>query len=127
MRIIRGVLVVAGSLLVVLGILGAFLPLLPTTPFLLLAAACYARSSSRFHNWLLGNRWFGRYVKSYYEGRGIPWSVKTLTVSWLWLAIAVSAIFAVDGLLIRVVLVLIAIGVTTHVVLIPTTRERERR
>jgi uncharacterized membrane protein YbaN (DUF454 family) len=69
---IRILLVIAGTLFVGLGIIGIFIPVLPTTPFLLLAAACYARSSRKFHEWLLNNRWFGDYIRNYLQGKGFP-------------------------------------------------------
>ena len=69
--LIKIILISVGSLSVLLGILGIFLPLLPTTPFLLLAALCYSRSSERFYQWLVTNRWFGEYIRNYREGRGI--------------------------------------------------------
>ncbi|MFH0931814.1 MAG: YbaN family protein, partial [Candidatus Zixiibacteriota bacterium] len=78
---IRGALIITGTFFVGLGVLGIFLPLLPTTPFLLLAAACYARSSKRFYNWLLNNRWFGSYIKDYKEGKGVPSKVKAISIS----------------------------------------------
>ncbi len=114
-NLIRGILIVAGTIFVGLGILGIFLPLLPTTPFLLLAAACYARSSERFYNWLLKNRWFGRYIKNYLEGKGVPLRVKVLSICFLWLAIVYSVVFVVDILLVRIILTFIAIGVTIHI------------
>lgn len=112
---IRRVLIVAGFLFVGLGILGIFLPVLPTTPFLLLAAACFARSSQKFYNWLLNNRWFGRYIRNYREGRGIPLRVKIITISLLWVTILISAYF-VSIIYVRIFLILVAIGVTIHVV-----------
>ncbi len=114
-RLIRVVLIIAGTIFVGLGVLGIFLPLLPTTPFLLLAAACYARSSERFYNWLLNNKWFGRYIKNYREGKGIPLKVKVLSISLLWITIIFSAAFIVHNVFIRVILIIIAIGVTIHI------------
>ncbi|MCD6598010.1 MAG: YbaN family protein [Bacteroidales bacterium] len=111
----REVLIIAGTIFVGLGVLGIFLPLLPTTPFLLLAAACYARSSERFYNWLLNNKWFGRYIKNYREGKGIPLKVKVLSISLLWITIIFSAAFIVHNVFIRVILIIIAIGVTIHI------------
>lgn len=111
---IRRVLIVAGFLFVGLGILGIFLPVLPTTPFLLLAAACFARSSQKFYNWLLNNRWFGRYIRNYREGKGIPLRVKVMTISLLWVTILISAYF-VSIIYVRIFLILVAIGVTIHV------------
>jgi len=114
---------VVGSLCVGLGILGIFLPLLPTTPLLLLAAACYARSSEKFHAWLLHNRWFGDYVSNYLEGKGVPLRVKALSLSLLWMTIGYSAVFAVRTLLVRVILILIALGVTAHILSIRNLRQ----
>ena len=114
-RLIRGVLVLAGTCFLALGILGVFLPLLPTTPFLLLAAACYARSSKRFYNWLLNNRWFGSYIKNYHEGRGISLKLKVITLALLWGTITYSAFFVVDALYWRIILLVIAVGVTIHI------------
>ena len=96
------------------------MPLLPTTPFLLLAAACYLRSSQRFYNWLLGNRLLGSYIKNYLEGKGMPLRAKIFSISLLWITIGYSVIFVVEALPIRVVLALIAIGVTTHILHIRT-------
>jgi uncharacterized membrane protein YbaN (DUF454 family) len=122
-RLIRGLLIVAGTLSVGLGVLGIFLPLLPTTPFLLIAAACYAKSSERFYNWLLGNKWFGNYIKDYREKKGIPRKVKIASISLLWAAITFSTLFATDNLPVRIVLVLIATSVTVHVLFIRTLRK----
>ena len=117
----RWLLIIAGTFFLGLGIIGIFLPLLPTTPFLLLAAACYARSSKRFYNWLLKNRWFGNYIKNYREGKGVSLEVKILSISFLWIAIGYSAIFVLRILLGRIILILIAIGVTIHILSIKTS------
>lgn len=115
-------LIGAGTFFVGLGILGIFLPVLPTTPFLLLAAAFYARSSQRFYNWLLCNRWFGDYIRNYIQGRGVPLRVKVLTIALLWITIGLSAAFVVQAFAVRLVLVLIAVGVSLHIVLLRTLR-----
>src|SRR3972149_1860657 len=83
-RVVRAVLMFAGTVSLVLGAIGIVLPILPTTPFLLLSAACYLRSSERMHKWLLGNRWFGEYIKNYQAGRGIPIKTKIIAVTVLW-------------------------------------------
>ena len=111
----RWVLTIAGTFSLGLGIVGILLPLLPTTPFLLLAAACYARSSERLNNWLLNNRWFGNYLRNYWKGKGIPLKVKVLSISFLWITIGYSALFVVQILLGKIILVIIAIGVTIHI------------
>jgi uncharacterized membrane protein YbaN (DUF454 family) len=122
-RLVRGILVVLGTCFVGLGILGIFLPLLPTTPFLLLAVACYARSSKRFYDWLLNNRLFGSYIRNYREGRGIPLKVKLLTIALLWGTIIFSAFFVVNALYIRIILLLIAVGVTIHILKTRTLKQ----
>ncbi len=115
-------MIIAGTFSVGLGILGIFLPLLPTTPFLLLAAACYARSSERFSNWLLNNKLLGNYIKNYREKKEVPLKVKALTISLLWITIGCSVVFAVHVLLVRIILILIAIGVTIHILHIRTLK-----
>ncbi len=114
----RRLLIGAGTLCTGLGIIGIVVPILPTTPFLLLAAACYMRSSERFYQWLINNRIFGAYVRNYIEGRGMPIRIKIFTILLLWLAIGLSIAFGVQNTVIRIVLVGIAIGVTTHICLI---------
>jgi len=114
----RRLLIGAGTLCTGLGIIGIFIPILPTTPFLLLAAACYMRSSERFYQWLINNRIFGAYVRNYIEGRGMPVRIKIFTILLLWLAIGLSIAFGVQNTVIRIVLVGIAIGVTIHICLI---------
>ncbi|CAN7215893.1 YbaN family protein [Massilia sp. LjRoot122] len=74
----------AGALAVLLGILGIFLPLLPTTPFLLLASWCFARGSDRLHRWLLSHRVFGEYLRNFEAGRGIPLKAKIVATVMLW-------------------------------------------
>ncbi len=120
----RWVLIIIGSFFTGLGILGIFLPLLPTTPFLLLAAACYIRSSERFYNWLMNNKWLGSYIKNYLEGKGVSLKAKALSISLLWITIGYSVVFVVDIFPIRVILILIAIGVTIHLLSIRTLKKR---
>ena len=81
-KYLRWLLISAGTVSVLLGILGIILPLLPTTPFLLLAAASYAKSSEKFYNWLINNRFFGNYIRNYREGKGIPLRVKISAISF---------------------------------------------
>jgi uncharacterized membrane protein YbaN (DUF454 family) len=116
-------LTLVGTISLGLGILGIFLPLLPTTPFLLLAAACYSRSSRRFSNWLSGNRLFGKFIKDYQEGKGIPLKLKIFSILLLWITIGCSAAFAVQMLAVRAILVVIAFGVTIHILSIRTHRQ----
>ncbi len=123
-KVVRVLLLVAGTVSLVLGTVGLVLPILPTTPFLLLAAACYLRSSERMHKWLLGNRWFGEYIRNYQEGRGIPMKTKIAAVTVLWAAILYSSIFVLDEILIaQIALLAVALGVSVHLIRLPTLKK----
>jgi len=119
----RAFLIVAGLLSVVVGAIGIIVPLLPTTPFLLLAAVCFVRSSDRLYRWLTTNRVFGSYLRNYQEHRAMPAGMKWCAISVLWLTIGLS-IVAIDHLPVRVLLVVVAIGVT---ILISRIRTLEKR
>ncbi|MFA6468810.1 MAG: YbaN family protein [Bacteroidota bacterium] len=120
--IIRWTLIVAGTVLVGIGILGIFLPLLPTTVFFLMAAWCYARSSQRFYDWLHQNRYFGKYLRNYRSGMGVTRTSKISTIVILWCGILYS-IFVSNSLVVQMILVAIAIGVTIHMIVVPTYKE----
>ncbi|NLB76100.1 MAG: DUF454 domain-containing protein [Crenarchaeota archaeon] len=124
-RTVRALLIVAGTASLALGIIGIVLPILPTTPFLLITAACYLRSSERMHKWLMSNRWFGEYIRNYQAGRGIPMKTKVLAISFLWIAILYSTFFVVDKILImQIVLLAIALIVSIHLTRIPTFKKQ---
>ncbi|MEO8483350.1 MAG: YbaN family protein [Acidobacteriota bacterium] len=114
-RLLKGLLVVCGTIAVALGVIGIFVPLMPTTVFLLLAAACYARSSDRFYQKLMSNRWLGSYIRNSREGRGMTRRQKIVTLSMLWVGIGASAVWSVESAWLRALLVAIALGVTVHV------------
>lgn len=118
-RLMKALLVVCGSVCVALGVIGIFLPLMPTTVFLLLAAACYARSSERFYQRLVTNRWLGGYIRASREGRGMSRRHKTFTLALLWLGIGATAIFTTEAWWLRALLLAIAVGVTVHVARLP--------
>ena len=113
---IQILLITFGTFFVGVGIAGIFIPVLPTTPFLLISAALYARSSTRFYNWLINNRIFGKFIKDYREGKGIPLRLKIITIILLWITIGCSVVFAIDILWVRILLVVIAVGVTIHII-----------
>lgn len=119
-NLVRYLLLFFGTFFVMLGIIGIILPLLPTTPFLLLAAACYARSSKKAYNWLLNNKWFGTYIKNYNEGKGIPIKVKIMAISFLWITILASIFFIIEIFWVEILLLIIASLVSIHIVLIKT-------
>ncbi len=120
----RVALIAAGVLFVVLGVVGTFVPMLPTTPFLLLAAACFVRSSERMHRWLLENCVFGEYLRRYRDGEGIPLALKLWTLGMLWATLAISAFVAVPARFWwgRLLLLAVGLGVTIHVLRIRTRR-----
>jgi len=111
----------AGWLSLALGVLGIFLPLLPTTPFLLLTAFCWARSSPRFHRWLMTNRFFGGSLSDYLAGKGVPLWQKLATLAVLWISLGVSARL-LSRPWVSLLLLAVAIGVTLHVLLFQKTR-----
>lgn len=87
-----------GTLFLVIGIIGVFLPVLPTTPFLLLATACYARSSRRFYNWLMNHPVFGPLIIEWRTYRSIPWKIKLAAVATMLLTFGSSILFFIrDG------------------------------
>jgi uncharacterized protein len=122
----RGLLVAVGSVAVGLGTIGVFVPLLPTTPFLLLAAACFIRSSDRLYAWLIQHPWFGSYIRNYREHRAITLPAKVVALTLLWVAIGYSALFVARAWWLRALLGVVAVGVTTHLLLLKTlTQEME--
>ncbi len=117
---LRKVYIVLGSISLALGILGIFLPLLPTTVFLLITAYFYGKSSARFYNWLLNNKYIGGYIKTYREERGMPLKAKIFAISLLWLTIGSTVIFFLDILLIKILLLAIATGVSIYLLSLKT-------
>ncbi len=123
---LKYLLIVCGFLFVGLGFLGAFLPLLPTTPFLLLAAACFARSSERFHTWLLNNRLTGEYIRNYRQNGGMRPRHKVVSIVTLWLAIGYTVLFAVQAWWLQGLLLAIACGVTFHLLRLKSVQPSSR-
>ena len=119
-QLLKWILITAGTIFVGLGILGIFIPILPTTPFLLLGAICYARSSKRFYDGLINNRLIGSYIKNYQEGKGIPLKVKISTISLLLITILFSVFFIIQNIWIKLIFLLIAFIVTFHILSIKT-------
>lgn len=112
-----------GIIAVVLAFLGVFLPLLPTTPFLLLASFCFARGSTRLHRWLLSNPVFGKYLSDWEQGKGLPMRAKIIVLTIMWISMG-YAIFRLHHLGLQCMLAVIGIAVTTYLVrFVPTYRE----
>jgi uncharacterized protein len=124
----RTAYVVCGSVALVVGVIGIIVPLLPTTPFLLLAAACYARGSQRLHDWLLRHPVLGEHIRDYRERRGLKRQAKIVALVALWAGIGFSML-AVDPLWVRLVLAVVALLVTAHIArlrTLPSAREAMR-
>jgi len=117
----RAALLVCGTLSLGLGIVGIFVPLLPTTCFLLIAAWCYARSSSRLYDRLMRARWIGGYLRRYRDERAIPVHVRVASVVMMWITIGYSVV-VFPNLLIRGALLLTAIAVTWHLYRLPSAK-----
>jgi uncharacterized protein len=122
----RWVFIISGIFLVGVGILGIFLPLLPTTIFFILAAWCFARSSEKYYVWLHTNRYFGKYLSSYRSGNGMTVKSKIFTTAFLWAGILASAIFFTQNLYVRILLLIIAVGVTWHLLAIKTDKGEKK-
>ena len=118
----RRLFVIAGTISVGIGVVGIFLPVLPTTPFLLLAAICYTRGSQRLYKALLYNRFIGTYIRNYIERRGMSLKMKVWTIGLLWIAIVSTAVFATESMIVRIILAVVLIGVTLHIFLIRTIK-----
>ena len=110
----RLLLVAAGWVSLALGVIGIVVPLMPTTVFVLLAAYCFARSSERFHRWLLEHRLFGPMVRNFREGRGLPRAARFRAVALIWLTMALSMWLIGDW---WAVVLLVVIGTTLTVYL----------
>lgn len=122
---VRLLFVFLGILFVLLGIAGAFLPVLPSTPFMLLAAGCYARASTRFYNWLLNNPTFGPTILEWRRYRSIPWRVKLAAIALMATTLGISVIFFVPWPELQAALALFGLLLATYMYRIPS-RDRPR-
>jgi len=113
---IKIVLMVAGLLAAMLGIVGIFIPLLPTTPFLLLASWCFVRSSDKLNKKLTGNRFLGPYIKNYREKNGITQRNKIYSLVLLWITLFVSFLLSPSFWWLWIVLLSVGVGVSYHII-----------
>lgn len=119
-----------GMICLILGAIGVVLPILPTTPFLLASAACFCKSSTRMYNWLLNNKRFGWYIRNYREGKGLTKKTKLTALTVLWVTIVFSTVFLLGRLLpswlvlpMQLIMVTVAIGVSVHILKLPTFKK----
>lgn len=120
----RSLFFIGGAIALALGFLGIFLPLLPTTPFLLLASFCFVRSSNRVHQWLIQHPLFGSYISNYLNHGGITKKNRTVAIGFLWTSLGASIVLA-TSLPLRIILMIIGILVSWHLFslrLLPTDK-----
>ena len=117
---VRMVFLGLGTLFVALGIAGIFLPVLPTTPFMLLAAACYARASTRFYHWLLNNRHFGPTILEWRRYRSIPYRVKLTAILLMAATLSVSIVFFVPWMELQIALAIFGVVLGAYLYHIPS-------
>ena len=119
------ILAILGSLSFALAVAGIFLPLVPTTPLLLLAAALWVRSSERLHNWLINHRIFGKYIQNFRIHRAIPLRVKIYAVLMVWLTIGYCIFAVVDEFWwAQILMAVLAIAITWHILSYKTLKSR---
>lgn len=116
------ILTALGIICVALGALGIVLPVLPTTPFLLLAAWLFLKSSNRLRTWLIEHKIFGKYIENYILYKAIPLRAKITSITFLWATILIS-IYIVEPIWLKILLFFIAIGVTIHISLFKTLKK----
>ena len=118
----RILFILLGSLSLVLAVVGIFLPLLPTTPLLLLAAALYLRSSPRLYEWLLNHKYLGSYIRNFREHRAIPLRAKIVSVALIWITLLYCALWVVPQIWIKILLIGLAVALTIHILSFKTLR-----
>ena len=119
--------ILLGSFFVMIGAIGAVVPGLPTTLFLILAAACYIRSSQKLYDWLIKNKTFGPYLKDYREGKGMPKNAKILAVSMIIIFAGYAVIFAIEDLAIRILVAAFGlIGIFYLTFKVPVTEDIDK-
>lgn len=118
---LRWILICCGWLAIVGGVIGIFLPLVPTVPFILLAAACFARSSERFHTWLIEHNYLGPLVRDYLNGSGISLRTRRMAIGMVWVSFPASILLFAQIFWLKITLMSIAVGITLYLLSLPTT------
>ena len=114
-------LIIAGGLSLILGVIGIIVPLLPTTPFILLSAACFAKSSPKFHQWLLNHAWFGPLINNYQNGQGIPQKLKIRIIIFIWITLSISML-VIGHLWICLMMTALGLGLTVYLWKMPAAK-----
>lgn len=124
--ILRWVLIVCGWISIACGVVGIFLPIMPTVPFLLLAAACFAKSSVRFHRWLTEHQHLGPLLHDYLRGAGIPLRAKLTALSMICISVPTSVVLFAEALWLKVLLIAAAVAVSGYLLFLPTAAPNDR-
>ena len=122
--VLRWTLVICGWLATLAGVVGLFLPLVPTVPFLLLAIACFVRSSPRCHSWLVEHRHLGPLVRDYTQGEGIPLWTKRMAICMVWVSLPTSTLLFADAFWLKILLMVTAVAITIFLLLLPTATKK---
>lgn len=122
-QIKRIMLLILGTVSFIIAIIGIILPLIPTTPLLLVTAACYLRASERMYNWLINNKYFGKHILRFKDGKGIPLKTKVFVITLLWISIMISVVLFIPLMLVKLLLIAIAISITWYISSIKTLKE----
>ena len=119
--VLRVMVFILGIICLGVGIAGIVLPLIPGFPLLLVAGYLFSKSSVRYYNWLMNHKRFGPVIRNYNAGQGLPLRVKFTAVGTLWIAVTISTVFFMDSIYPQVAFVVIALGVTYHLISLPTS------
>ncbi len=109
------ILIILGSISLALGVIGIFLPLLPTTPFLLLSATLYVRSSEKLYHWLINQKHLGTYIRNFREYKAIPLRAKIISVTLVWITLLYCAISISESIYLSILLLLLATAISWHI------------
>lgn len=115
MKLLKIFLTILGIISLGLGILGVFLPVLPTTPLVLLSAALFLRSNERLYEWLMNHPRLGTYISNFTKHKALPLKIKIISVTFLWMTLICCAIFVAEHWALRLLFIAIASGVTVHI------------
>lgn len=115
-------LTILGLAALALGIIGIFLPILPTTPLLLLAAALFLKGNHKLYDWLLNHPELGPYIRNFMEYKAIPLRVKVIAVSMVWITLVWCAIYVSEMLIFRILFIFLAIAISIHILSYKTLR-----
>lgn len=112
---LRYLYISAGTLCVIIGAIGAFVPLLPTTPLLLLAAWLYVRSSDRLYNWLLNQKILGSYIRDFMEEKSIPKRAKIIALTMMWASMLFCIHFIAEQIWLKFILAIVTIAASLYI------------